>query len=366
MDTTARTVLHPDDRRELKSWLRSNAHESGPITRAKILLDLDDGYTGAEVAQRQRVGSATVSRWKARYLAEGIDSLADRPRSGRPSEIESSTVERVLRLTKERVPAESDHWSLSLMAKYAATTIWQVRQIWEAAGLAPHRIKSFKISTDPAFAEKVVDVVGLYMNPPENAAVLSVDEKTQIQALDRTGRPLPPSERKSGSGARRGHPETRTHDYRRHGVTNLYAAFDILSGQVIGRQTKRARGREFLAFLRQVEQRVPPELDLHLILDNSSTHTTPEVKRWLSAHPRVKVHHTPTSASWLNAVEGWFGQLERRALKRGVFSSVGELKKAIDAFIKAHNRHSAKPFRWTKTAEKIIAAVERAKQVDQN
>ena len=366
MVTASHSVLHPEDRLELKSWLRSSTHASGPITRAKILLDLDEGYSISQVAQRQRVGHATVSRWKARYLSEGIDSLADRPRSGRPSVIEPSTIERVLTLTKERVPAESDHWSLSLMAEYAATTIWQVRQIWEAAGLAPHRIKSFKISRDPAFAEKVVDVVGLYMNPPLNAAVLSVDEKTQIQALDRTQRPLPMSERKDGAKARRGHPETRTHDYRRHGVTNLYAAFDLLSGEVIGRLTKRARGREFLAFLRQIDRRVPPELDLHLILDNSGTHGTPAVKEWLAANPRVKLHHTPTSASWLNAVEGWFAQLERRALKRGVFTSVGELKQAIEAFIRAHNKHSAKPFKWTKTAEKIIAAVDRAKQVNQN
>jgi transposase len=364
MDTASDSVLHPDDRLELRSWLRSSAHPSGPITRAKILLDLDGGYSVREVAERQRVGHATVSRWKARYLAEGIDSLADRPRSGRPSVIEPSTVERVLTLTKERVPPESDHWSLALMAKYAGTTIWQVRQIWEAAGLAPHRIRTFKISNDPAFAEKVVDVVGLYMNPPQNAVVFSVDEKTQIQALERTQKPLPMSERKRTASS--GHAETRTHDYRRHGVTNLYAAFDLLSGEVIGRLTKRARGREFLAFLRQIDKRVPPELDLHLILDNSSTHGTPEVKAWLTANPRVKLHHTPTSASWLNAVEGWFAQLERRALRRGVFTSVAELKKAIEAFIKAHNKHSAKPFKWTKKAEKIIAAVERAKQVNQN
>ena len=357
MDTAAHFLLHPDDRRELTLWLRSNTEPSGVITRARILLDLDEGYSSSEVAERQRVGVATVFRWKARYLSEGIDSLADRPRSGRPSVIDPATVERVLRLTREHVPIESDHWSLSLMARYADTTVWQVRQIWEAAGLAPHRIKTFKISRDPRFAEKVVDVVGLYMNPPENAAVLSVDEKTQIQALDRTQRVLP---------AKRGRPETRTHDYRRHGVTNLYAAFDLLSGEVIGRLTRRARGREFLAFLRQIDRRVPPELDLHLILDNSSTHTTAAVKKWLAEHPRVKVHHTPTSASWLNAVEGWFGKLERRALKRGVFSSVEELKKAIEAFIRAHNKYSAKPFRWTKTAEKIIAAVDRAKHVDQN
>jgi len=364
MDTYTSALLHPVDRDALQSWLRSRTLAQVPAVRARILLDLDEGHAPNDVARRQRVGRATVFRWKARYLEEGIDSLADRPRSGRPSVIEGATVERVLHLTKERVPAEADHWSVRLMAEYAATTTWQVRQIWEGAGLAPHRLKTFKISNDPRFAEKVVDVVGLYMNPPANAAVLSVDEKTQIQALDRTQAPLPMSERTSEG--RGGHPQTRTHDYRRHGVTNLYAAFDILTGEVIGRLTRRARGKEFLAFLRQVDKRVPAELELHLILDNSSTHGTPEVKAWLEAHPRVTLHHTPTSASWLNAVEGWFALLERRALARGVFTSVSDLKKRIERFIAAHNKHSAKPFRWTQTAGKIIAAVERAKEKSQN
>jgi len=357
MDTATDTLLHPEDRRELVSWLRSSSHPSGPISRAKILLDLDDGVLPNEVARRQRVGRATVFRWKARYLAEGIDSLTDRPRSGRPTLIEASTVERVLKLTRERVPPEADHWSRRTMAKYADTTVWQVGQIWKAAGLEPHRIKVFKISNDPAFAEKVVDVVGLYMNPPLNAVVLSVDEKTQIQALDRTQAPLP---------AAKAHPETRTHDYRRHGITNLYAAFDILTGEVIGRITRRARGVEFLAFLRQIDKRVPEALDIHLILDNSATHATKAVREWLETHPRVHVHNTPTSASWMNAVEGWFAQLERRALRRGTFSSVAELKQTLRDFIKAHNKHSAKPFKWTQTAKKIIAAVERAKEAYQN
>ena len=351
------SLLHEDDRRELRSWRRSTTLPHGLVSRAQLLLDLDAGFGPSEVAERHGVTRQSVHRWKRRYLEGGIDALADRARSGRPTLIDPRTVERVLTLTRERVPVESDHWSLSLMARHAGTTIWQVRQIWEGAGLAPHRIKTFKISDDPAFAEKVVDVVGLYLNPPLNAVVLSVDEKTQIQALDRTQRPLPPT------GA---HAETRTHDYRRHGVTNLYAAFDILTGEVIGRLTRRARGREFLAFLRQVDRRVPAGLDLHLILDNSSTHGTAEVKAWLAEHPRIHLHRTPTSASWLNAVEGWFAQLERRALRRGTFSSVGELREAIRRFIDAHNKYSAKPFKWTKTAEKIIGSVDRAKEALQN
>ena len=239
------------------------------------------------------------------------------------------------------------------MAKYAGVTTWQVRQIWEAADLKPHRIKSFKISNDPQFAEKVVDVVGLYMNPPDNAIVLSVDEKTQIQALDRT---QPMLQLKPGQI------ERRTHDYKRNGTTSLYAAFDILTGEVMGRVTKRHRAKEFLDFLRQIERSTPKELALHIILDNSSTHKTAEVQKWLAEHSRITMHFTPTSASWLNAVEGWFSQLERRSIYRGVFSSVKELRDEIHRFIKVHNTTSAKPFKWTKSAAKIIESVQRAKQ----
>ncbi len=239
------------------------------------------------------------------------------------------------------------------MAKAAGVTTWQVRQIWKAADLKPHRLKSFKISNDPHFADKVLDVVGLYMNPPDNAVILSVDEKTQIQALDRTQPMLP---------LRPGQIERRTHDYKRNGTTNLYAAFNILTGQVIGRTTKRHRAKEFLDFLRQIKKAMPQNIDLHIILDNSSTHKTPEVKKWLKANPRFKMHFTPTSASWLNAVESWFGQLERRSIHRGVFTSVKELRNEIHRFIKQHNSRSAKPFQWTKTAEGILEKVERAKQ----
>jgi len=256
-------------------------------------------------------------------------------------------------MTVEQVPHEATHWSTRLMAKYAGITTWQVRQIWEAADLKPHRIQTFKISNDPQFAEKVIDVVGLYMNPPDNAIVLSVDEKTQIQALDRTQPMLP---------LKPGLPERRTHDYVRNGTTSLYAAFNILTGEVIGRVTERHRAKEFLEFMRQVERSTPKDLDLHVILDNSSTHKTEDVKKWLAKHPRIILHFTPTSASWLNAVEGWFAQLERRALYRGTFSSVKELKDEIQRFIKVHNVSLSKPFKWTKTAKSIIEAVQRARE----
>jgi transposase len=238
------------------------------------------------------------------------------------------------------------------MAKYAGVTAWQVREVWRAADLKPHRLKSFKISNDPKFADKVIDVVGLYLDPPANAMVLSVDEKSQIQALDRTQPMLQ---------LRPGQIERRTHDYKRNGTATLYAAFDIATGEVLGRVTRRHRAKEFLAFLQQIERSTPRELDLHLILDNSSTHKTAKVQEWLGQHPRFKLHFTPTSASWLNAVEGWFSRLERRCIHRGVFRSVKDLRNEIHRFIREHNDHAAKPFVWTKSAETILASVERAR-----
>jgi len=226
-------------------------------------------------------------------------------------------VNRVLTLTTSRIPHESTHWSVSLMAKYAGVTTWQVRQIWQAADLKPHRLKTFKISNDPHFADKVVDIVGLYMDPPDNALVLCVDEKTQIQALDRTQSGLPLASGRIGS---------RTHDYKRNGTAALYAAFNVLTSEVIGRVENRFRSKEFLAFLKQVERQTPKDKALHIVLDNLSAHKTKGVSEWVASQPRIHFHFTPTSASWLNAVEGWFSQLERRALYRGVFSGVAELK----------------------------------------
>ena len=240
------------------------------------------------------------------------------------------------------------------MAKYAGVTEWQVRQVWKAADLKPHRLKTFKLSNDPQFAEKVVDVVGLYLDPPDNAMVLSVDEKSQIQALDRTQPMLP---------LRPGQVERRTHDYKRNGTATLYAAFDVATGEVMGRVTRRHRAKEFLAFLRQIDRSTPGELDLHLIVDNSSTHKTPKVREWLEEHPRFTLHFTPTSASWRNAGESWFSSLERRCIHRGVFTSVKDLRDEIHRYVRAHNDHTARPFVWTKSAETILASVKRARTV---
>lgn len=342
-----------EDRSALERLFRAHKTPQNLIFRARIVTMCDAGYTVEEVAKNLNTSTNTVYRWLNRYQKSGLDGLKDLPRPGQPTKITKAKVEEVLRLTQQTVPRESTHWSLRLMAKRAGITVWQVQQIWKAAGLKPHILKTFKISNDPDFAEKVIDVVGLYMNPPDNAMILSVDEKTQIQALDRTQPMLQ---------LRPGQVERRTHDYKRNGTRSLYAAFDILTGAVMGRVTKRHRAKEFLDFLRQVERSTPSHLDLHMILDNSSTHKTPEVKAWLSKHPRIKLHFTPTSASWLNAVESWFSQLERRALYRGVFSNVKELRDAIHRYISVHNKELAKPFIWTKSARSIIASVNRAKK----
>lgn len=338
--------------RTLRSWLRSTTLPQGQITRAKIVLGLHAGKTPTEVAAEQWVSAKTVHKWRNRFSRLGVDGLLDEQRPGRPPTLDKKTINCVLTLTTQYVPEEATQWSERLMAVHAGVTPYQVRKIWKAADLQPHRLRTFKISNDPQFAEKVVDIVGLYMNPPSNAVVLSVDEKTQIQALDRTQPGLPLSSGRIGS---------RTHDYKRHGTTSLYAAFNILTGRIIAKVAARTRAKEFLSFLRQIDRRHPKGKDLHIILDNHSAHKTKEIRAWLEARPYIHFHFTPTSASWLNAVEGWFAQLERRALYRGVFTSVPELKDALIDFVEVHNRALAKPFTWRKDAKTILGAVDRAK-----
>ena len=346
-------LLAEADRLALEALLRSHKTPQSRALRARIILKSGAGESVESIAASLGTSANSVYKWRKRFVESGLDGLLDLPRSGQPKKLTEKDIKKVLKLTVERIPHEATHWSQRLMAKYAGVTAWQVQQIWKAADLKPHRLQTFKISNDPQFAEKVIDVVGLYMNPPDNAVVLSVDEKTQIQALDRT---QPMLQLKPGQV------ERRTHDYKRNGTTSLYAAFNVLTGEVTGRVTSRHRAKEFLEFMRQVERSTPKDLDLHVILDNSSTHKTAEVKTWLEKHPRIKLHFTPTSASWLNAVEGWFGQLERRALYRGVFSCVKELKDEIQRFIKVHNAVCAKPFKWTKSAKAIIDSVQRARE----
>lgn len=345
--------LSSKEKTTLNRWLRSTTLPQGQITRAKILLALDEDASAVNIAKSQRISRKSVYKWKQRYQDGGIDGLVDQARPGRPTVLDERTVKKVLKLTTENVPQEATHWSIRTMAEYAGVTTWQVRQIWQAADLKPHRIKTFKISNDPQFAEKVIDIVGLYMNPPTNAVILSVDEKTQIQALDRTQPGLPLSPGRIGS---------RTHDYKRNGVAALYAAFNVLTGEVTGEVSKQSNSKEFLRFMKTVERKTPKGQELHIILDNLSAHKTPEVRDWLQTHPRVHFHFTPTSSSWLNAVEGWFSQLERRALYRGVFTSVADLEGTLKHFIEVHNEHLAKPFKWTKDAAHILASVARARQ----
>jgi transposase len=352
MGQATRVVLTHDERTELEGWLRKSSTRRSHAERARIVLLAADGLGLTAIADKLESTRPRVTRWRDRFLSERIAGLVDRPRPGQPRRLSSKQAQEILRRTVSEIPHEATHWSLRLMAKYAGVSQWHVAQVWEAADLKPHRLKNFKISADPEFAEKVTDVVGLYLNPPTNAVVLSVDEKTQIQALDRTQPMLQ---------LRPGQIERRTHDYKRHGTASLYAAFDISTGKVLGKVTDKHRAADFLSFLTVVDRSVAPKLDLHLILDNSSTHKTPEVKSWLEAHPRFQLHFTPTSASWLNAVEGWFAQLERRAIYRGVFTSVAALRQELRRFIAAHNKHSAKPFRWTRSAESLIASHERVR-----
>jgi transposase len=345
-------VVTAEDKAALEAMLRAGKTRQSMALRARIILLSGAGKTVAEVRAETGAGTRTVYEWRRRYQQMGIAGLKDKPRPGQPRKLTPEQAKRILKLTTEGIPQEATHWSERLMAKYAKVTPHHVRQVWKAADLKPHRLKSFKISNDPEFAEKVIDVVGLYLNPPDNAMVLSVDEKTQIQALDRTQPMLP---------LRPGQVERRTHDYKRNGTRSLYAAFDVATGKVIGRVTQRHRAREYLDFLKQIERAVPEDLELHLIADNSSTHKTEEVLAWLGARPRIHVHYTPTSSSWLNAVEGWFGQLERRSLQRGVFTNVTALRDEIHRYIEVHNAYQAKPFRWTKSAAAILDSVDRAK-----
>jgi len=317
--------------------------------RARIVLGCASGQSNKAVAARERVTVQTVGKWRRRFVEHGLDGLLDEPRPGVPRKIDDAKVESVIVQTLESQPPDATHWSTRSMARHSGISTSSVGRIWRAFGLQPHRLETFKLFSDPLFVHKVRDIVGLYLNPPDRALVLCVDEKSQIQALDRT-QPLLPM--------RPGQTERRTHDYERHGTTSLFAALDIATGQVIGRCYQRHRAIEFRKFLATVEQAVPADLDVHLVLDNYATHKAPPVKAWLARHPRYHLHFTPTSASWLNQVERWFALLADRQIKRGVHRSAQELKAAITAFIQAHN-DDPKPFIWTKSADAILQTIAR-------
>ena len=311
-----------------------------------------DGFASTQIAEEVQVSPTTVTRWRERFSAVGLKEFSGvRPGRGRKPSIPREKVEEIVRLTLHETPPGETHWSCRSMAARAGVSSATVQRIWSARGLQPHRVETFKLSNDPRFEEKLVDVVGLYLNPPEGAIVLCMDEKSQIQALDRTQPSLPI--KPGGAG-------TMTHDYKRNGTTTLFAALDVLTGSVIGQCLPRHRHVEFLKFLRTIDREVPRGLNVHLILDNYAAHNHPNVKAWLAKHPRFELHFTPTSSSWLNMVEVFFGSLSDKAIRRGIFHSVPDLIAAIETYLAAHNQNP-KPFQWTATAEQILAKVRRGR-----
>jgi transposase len=341
--------LTDEERGMLEQWTRRPTTAQALALRARIILACGVGKTNTAVAQELRVTGATVGKWRRRFGEQRLAGLLDEPRPGAPRTVDDAAVERVVALTLESRPRDATHWSTRSMAAEVGLSKNTVQRIWHAFGLQPHRTESFKLSSDPLFIEKVRDIVGLYLSPPERALVLCVDEKSQIQALDRT-RPLLP--------LRPGQVERRTHDYVRHGTTTLFAALDARTGEVIGQCQPRHRSREFRRFLDTIDAAVPAELAVHLVMDNYGTHKTALIQRWLAKRPRYQVHFTPSSASWLNLVERWFGLLTERQIRRGVHVSTKALEEAIYRYLEVTNEHP-KPFAWTKTADEILANVAR-------
>lgn len=337
------------DKQELRQWLRKRQMPAAEQTRARIILLSTEGYSGTEIGKRTGVTAQTVSKWRTRFEQDGLEGLTDAPRSGRPRTISDDKVAEVIEKTLQSKPSNATHWSTTLMAEETQLNAMAISRIWRAFGLKPHRLETFKLSTDPHFIDKVHDIVGLYMSPPDKALVLCVDEKSQIQALNRTQPALPLAF---------GYNETRTHDYIRHGTTTLFAALDVASGEVIGKLQRRHRAKEFLTFLNEIDKTVPADLDVHIIMDNYGTHKTEKVRGWFAARPRYHVHFTPTSASWINLVERFFGLLSERWIKRGSHRSTLELEKSIREYLERYNNNPT-PFVWRKTADQIIESIAR-------
>jgi putative transposase len=346
---TTALALAAEEETQLRSWAASRTLPHALVARAKLVLWAAQGRSNTDIALRLHCTKATVGKWRQRFVRHRLAGLYDELRPGRPRTIEDDKVAALLNRTLSRKPAAGTHWSVRQAAKASGISKSTVHRVFQAFAVQPHRTRSFKLSTDPFFVEKVRDIVGLYLNPPDNAMVLCVDEKSQIQALDRTQPVLPMG---------LGYVEGVTHDYVRHGTTTLFAALDIATGAVFADCKPRHRHQEFLAFLRDLDACVPSELDLHLIVDNYGTHKHAKVRAWLGNRPRFHVHYTPTYSSWLNQVERWFGLITQRAIRRGSFSSVKELIEKIDAFVKHYNR-SSRPFVWTATADSILQKIAR-------
>lgn len=342
-------TLNPDERRQLESVASSRSLPHGLVERAQIVVLAADGLSNTAIARRMRLSLPTVGCWRQRYLQRGLQGLHDELRPGRPRSISDEQVAQLIRRTLKTKPRAGTHWTVRSLADEASFSKSTVQRLWRAFALQPHRQRHFSLSTDPFFVEKVRDIIGLYLNPPDQALVLCVDEKSQIQALERTQPLLPMG---------LGYVEGVTHNYVRHGTTTLFAALDVATGKVLTDSKRRHRHQEFLQFLKQIEASTPPQLAVHLIVDNYATHKHPAVRRWLATHPRYQIHFTPTYASWLNQVEIWFNLVTQQAIRRGTFRNVKELTAKIDAFVQQYNRHCA-PFVWVATADSILAKLKR-------
>ena len=342
-------LLSDEEREQLQAWARRRKSAQALAQRSRIVLAAADGLNNTEIAERLGIHRGMAAKWRARFVGDRLDGLVDEPRPGRPRTIGDAQVEEVIVRTLETTPKDATHWSTRSLAAELGLSQSAVSRIWRAFGLQPHRSETWKLSRDPRFVAKVRDVVGLYLDPPERAVVLCVDCKSQIQALDRTAPILPMLP---------GTPQRASHDYRRFGTSSLYAALDITTGKVIGSLHARHRAIEFKKFLQRLDGQVPAELEVHLILDNASTHKTPQIKRWLLAHPRFVLHFTPTSSSWLNLVERWFAELTTKKLRRGSHRSVRELNADIRTWIESWNENP-RPFVWTKTADEILDSIAR-------
>jgi len=352
MTPAAALVMSEGQREALEVIAKSRTAPFRQVQRARVLLLAADGVANARIAAQVGVCPATVRSWRCRFEADGLAKLGKvRAGRGRKSSIPQSKIEEIVELTRNSRPAGQTHWSCRTMAKRVGVSAATVQRVWAARGLKPHLVHSFTLSNDPRFEEKLIDVVGLYLNPPQGAIVLCLDEKSSVQALDRTQPSLP---------MKKGRAATMTHDYKRNGTTTLFAALDVLTGTIIGQCLPRHRHEEFLKFLRTIEREVPAGLQVHLICDNYATHKHPAVRAWLAKHPRFHMHFTPTSSSWLNLVERWFRELTHKALRRGVFHSVPDLIAKIEEYLAAHN-DDPKPFVWTATADDILAKVARGR-----
>lgn len=345
-------ILTDEQKRTLTALASSRTQAVRVVQRARIVLLAGEGRQDQEIASAVGCGRHAIARWRKRFLEQGIEGLRkDRPRGGRPATVRTRLAQQIVRLTTQGLPQEATHWSSALMARQVGCSGSTVLRVWRAHGLKPHRVRNFKVSTDPQFVEKLEDVVGLYLNPPEHALVLCCDEKSQIQALDRTQPGLPLKKGRCG---------TMTHDYKRHGTTTLFAALNTADGTVITHSDPRHRHQEWLQFLKAIDDFTPAAKDLYLICDNYATHKHPKVRRWLDKHPRFHMHFTPTSASWLNMVERFFRDLTQRELRRGVFPSLKKLEAALTDYVVRHNQNP-KPFIWTAKASDILEKVKRAR-----